>query len=51
MLSRFKGKPNNICLCLNFIIVESSNKEDARILGLAMIPGQHVVSIEVDEQE
>ncbi|RUS88865.1 hypothetical protein EGW08_003410 [Elysia chlorotica] len=28
---------------------DSQPKEDPRILGLAMIPGKHVVSIEIDE--
>ncbi|KAH9513569.1 N-alpha-acetyltransferase 38-A, NatC auxiliary subunit [Bulinus truncatus] len=28
---------------------DSEPKEDPRILGLAMIPGKHVVSIEIDE--
>lgn len=30
---------------------DSGDKEDPRILGLAMIPGHHIVSIHVDEDK
>ncbi|XP_001198253.2 N-alpha-acetyltransferase 38, NatC auxiliary subunit [Strongylocentrotus purpuratus] len=28
---------------------DSPEKEEPRVLGLAMVPGQHIVSIEIDE--
>ncbi|XP_063965134.1 N-alpha-acetyltransferase 38, NatC auxiliary subunit-like [Lytechinus pictus] len=28
---------------------DSPDKEEPRVLGLAMVPGQHIVSIEIDE--
>ncbi|XP_033107340.1 N-alpha-acetyltransferase 38, NatC auxiliary subunit-like [Anneissia japonica] len=30
---------------------DSNNKEEPRTLGLAMIPGRHIVSIEIDDQK
>ena len=30
------------------IVEEGGDKEEPRVLGLAMIPGHHIVSIEVD---
>lgn len=27
------------------------DKEEPRVLGLAMVPGQHIVSIEIDDPE
>ncbi|XP_072174994.1 N-alpha-acetyltransferase 38, NatC auxiliary subunit-like [Diadema setosum] len=29
--------------------LDSDEKEEPRVLGLAMVPGQHIVSIEVDQ--
>ena len=35
---------------LCFIYFLDYENEDPRILGLAMIPGKHIVSLEIDEQ-
>ncbi|KAL9970322.1 hypothetical protein ACROYT_G022677 [Oculina patagonica] len=35
--------------CQEFV-GSSDEKEEPRILGLAMVPGKHIVSIEVDEE-
>lgn len=34
--------------CPFFFNVHADEKEEPRILGLAMVPGKHIVSIEVD---
>jgi len=35
---------------LSIMIIESGlRKEEPRILGLAMVPGRHIVSIHVDQ--
>ena len=36
--------------CQEFVHDEDYENEDPRILGLAMIPGKHIVSLEIDEQ-
>lgn len=33
-----------------FLHFVDSKNEEPRILGLAMIPGKHIVSLEIDEQ-
>ncbi|XP_046851652.1 N-alpha-acetyltransferase 38, NatC auxiliary subunit-like [Xenia sp. Carnegie-2017] len=35
--------------CQEFVYGEDYENEEPRILGLAMIPGKHIVSIEIDE--
>ncbi|XP_028394206.1 N-alpha-acetyltransferase 38, NatC auxiliary subunit-like [Dendronephthya gigantea] len=37
--------------CQEFVHGEDYENEDPRILGLAMIPGKHIVSLEIDEQQ
>lgn len=32
-------------------ITDDAVKEEPRVLGLAMVPGHHIVSIEVDESQ
>lgn len=34
----------------HFVYLLEHGNEEPRILGLAMIPGKHIVSLEVDEQ-
>lgn len=34
---------------VKFFFCVSDEKEEPRILGLAMVPGKHILSIEVDE--
>ncbi|XP_032236435.1 N-alpha-acetyltransferase 38, NatC auxiliary subunit-like isoform X2 [Nematostella vectensis] len=43
-------KDRNIILgsCQEFVGTPGVDKEDPRILGLAMVPGRHIQSIEVD---
>ncbi|CAB3982618.1 Hypothetical predicted protein [Paramuricea clavata] len=36
--------------CQEFVYGEDYENEEPRILGLAMIPGKHIVSLEIDEQ-
>ena len=33
----------------NFIYLDENETREPRTIGLSMIPGQHVVSIEIDE--
>ncbi|XP_013393113.1 N-alpha-acetyltransferase 38, NatC auxiliary subunit-like [Lingula anatina] len=46
-------KDKNVILgsCQEYLkLPESGEQEDPRVLGLAMVPGRHLVSIEVDQQ-
>ena len=36
---------------IKYIFSEGSEKEEPRILGLAMIPGHHIVSISIDKTQ
>ncbi|KAK8772701.1 hypothetical protein V5799_024056 [Amblyomma americanum] len=36
--------------CSEYLQPDSSSTVEPRILGLAMVPGQHIVSVHVDEQ-
>ena len=33
-----------------FLFLVADEKEEPRILGLAMVPGKHIMSIEIDEE-
>lgn len=34
----------------SFFFLVADEKEEPRILGLAMVPGKHIMSIEIDEE-
>lgn len=40
---------NEIVFC--FCFLDLDDKEEPRVLGLAMVPGQHILSIEIDDPE
>ena len=41
----------SVWLCLWFVIVDNGNDEEPRMLGLAMVPGNHIKTICIDESE
>ncbi|XP_071943933.1 N-alpha-acetyltransferase 38, NatC auxiliary subunit-like [Antedon mediterranea] len=46
-------KDRNVILgtCEEYVgVYDENSKEEPRTLGLAMIPGRHIVSIEIDDQ-
>ncbi|KAK2168282.1 hypothetical protein LSH36_18g01074 [Paralvinella palmiformis] len=45
-------KDRNVILgsCKEYLTYPDTDKEDPRMLGLAMIPGHHIVSIDIDEE-